>query len=185
MCGRPLRDDSAQLALLDAMVFFAAALLVSGMMFSQRAADGRDESAPFGLNDPIELLGALMRASVGRQMELPTDPRVELTGYEEFSEVLAFELDELRSGTLLVVFTEFNEVLCDALLAACTPALEPHLVAFGEDGSLDEPLVGIPRPPDIASIAYAGSMTLPGRSGAEYVVVLVLDPALPPERGGV
>lgn len=168
------------------MVFFAAALLVTGMMLNQRVTDDDfDEEGAAAFCDPADLLDALMRASVGVSMELNTSPPATVTGYEEFSEVLSFELDQLDSGVAVEVFAEFNDILRGALSGACTPAMEPHLVAFREDGSYEEPLLAIPSVPDSTALAFAGSVTLPRLSGGQYLVVLVLDPASPAERGGV
>lgn len=182
MFGRSRSDTSAQLALLDAMVFFAGALLVTGMMFSQRATDSEaHEDGIAGVCDPADLLDALMKASVGEPMELATQRMTTLTGCEEISQVLSFELDELVSGTPAEVFAEFNGIIRGALLAACTPAMELHLVAFVDNGSFDRPLLAIPSPATSVSVAVSSSVTLPSHWGGQYIVVLVLDPASPSE----
>ncbi len=181
MFGRAC-DTYAQLALLDAMVFFAAALLVTGMMFSQRPAhpevDGDDI---VDVCDPADLLDALMKASLGGPAQLATVPQTSLTGYEEISQLLSFELDELSSGTPEQVFAEVNQMICEALSAACPPAIGPHLIAFIENGSFDEPLLAIPSPAKSTSFAAAASVSIPSHWGGRYAVVLVLDPALPTE----
>lgn len=156
------------------------------MLLNQRGTDnGTEEEGAAGFCDPADLLVVLMRASVGTSMELNTSPSVTVTGYEEFSEVLSFELDELDSGTPIELFAEFNDILCGTLSGACTPAMEPHLVAFREDGSYDEPLLAVPSVPDPTALAFAGSVTLPSQLGGLYIVILVLDPAAPSEGGGV
>ena len=156
------------------------------MLFNQRGTyDDAREDGSAGFCDPADLLAVLMRASVGTSMEFDTSPSVTVTGYEEFSEVLSFELDELDSGTPVELFAEFNDHLCGTLSGACTPAMEPHLVAFREDGSYDELVLAIPSAPDPTALAFAGSVTLPRQSGGQYIVVLVLDPASPSEGGGV
>ena len=168
------------------MVFFAAALLVTGMLLNQSGSyDGAHEDGSASFCAPSDLLVVLMRASVGTSMELSTSPPVTVTGYEEFSEVLSFELDEIDSGTPVELFAAFNDILCWTLSGACSPTMEPHLVAFREDGSYDEPLLAIPSAPDPTALAFAGSVTLPRQSGGHYIVVLVLDPASPSEGGGV
>lgn len=187
MSGRMSRDCHGQLAALDAMVFFALAMLISSSTWAyvDDALVGSGADGVEGVHDPGQLLSVFLRASIGVEVVLDTDPRVTIPSREEVETCLCAELDATTSGLDGDVFGPLNEVLVSILARLAGIGYSASLSAFRttEDGLC--PMLVLETSECISENRYSGSCELPGSSGSVYLVVLTLGPALLPELGEV
>lgn len=179
MPGDLPRDKAGQLALLDAMVFFSIAMLVSSVLVLQTEASS---DATVGISDgpPTSvggLLGALMMASIGQPIKIDLGPGLTVMGQESVAECLSAELYALGSGAGPALFVELNEAVLGLLDSLTLPAFRGCLVAVHPEGSSQAPALAIPGLPRASGLSYAASCQLPCEDGSLYTVTLVLQPA--------
>jgi len=177
LCGKRRRDDGGQLALLDAMVFFAVSSMICATMASHAVNRSQAlEAAALGEPNTDEMLSVFLSASVGASIGLE-GLSVELAGYESFSEVLflvsAMVMDGQDENLLEPVLSLCSHVLAD-LCAPWSPLLVLSAEADGNMASLLE--VGEQAVSDADK--YAASQSLGEHGGVGVVVTLVLSPVL-------
>lgn len=179
MPGDLPRDKAGQLALLDAMVFFSIAMLVSSILVLQTeacsdAAVGISDGSPTSVGG---MLAALMTASIGQPVKIDLGPGLTVLGQESVAECLSAELYALGSGSGPALFAELNEAVLGLLDSLTLAAFRGWLVAVHPEGSWEAPTLAIPGLPLASSLSYAASCQLPCEDGALYTVTLVLQPA--------
>lgn len=170
MSGRRGADSGGQLATLDAIVFFSAAILVSSVLLSYglEATKGA-EIRP--TRDPANMLDVFLRASIGVDITLDLSERVVVRSNEQIGECLAIELRELVGGSPVESFLPLNQQLSNVLLRLCGHSLQHRLVVL--DKSSHEVLaIGMDLDRG-ARNAFASSMELRD-DGMDYVVILVI-----------
>lgn len=185
MYGELRRDRRAQLAVMDAILFFLVAGVVSSVMLAN-AFGSRVPGDP-GLADRLsgraaEMLRAFLDASIGRQVVLFADgSELVVPASSEIADCITAELAALEKGVDQVAFRDLNEALCAALSAIAGPSVRA-LVCVHDTGSHDSaPVLALPEtPPDSRNI-YASSCVLGEEAGAAYLIVLLLDPSPLPE----
>jgi hypothetical protein len=175
LCGRRRWREGAQLALMDAMVFFAVSMVICATLASYSASQGADvadETEAF--TDPDGLLAVYLRASLGKEFVLE-GPGLVLTGREQFSETLylvcALVVQGLNIEEFELVLTHCHLVisgLCDSWYAILRLSLAATtgwtvLAELGEEASSD---------------SLAASQNLGVCGGSQLVVTLILHPAL-------
>lgn len=175
-------DPGGQLALMDALVFFAIAMLLSSALLVQvRSVVDRD--AVIGGETDVDagnMLEVLMAASIGRSLSIPLEKEIVIARDEPVSECVRAELYALISGTDLEAFDGLNEAVADILDVLSGPSMRACLVASLLDGPSNEPLLVIPGPYRPTGLAYASSMDLPCADSVLCRVLLLLEPAFPP-----
>jgi len=179
--GDRFRRESGQLALLDALVFFSIAILVSGVMISYVGFSSGD--AMTGACEPprdvAEVLSALMAASIGSAVESQTG--LEVSGHESIAECLSAELYALSLNVERQMFDGLNAAIGEAVEPLSGPLFDWLIIVVDPDGSSDEPCLVIPESHALSSLAYAASTELPCSDGVLYTVILILEPATPSE----
>ena len=169
--------DQAQLALLDAMVFFAISAVICATLMAQVAAQltGPDEAAP-DPSETDELLAAFLGSSIGRAFIIQS-PEVEVTGYERFSDVLFMVSAMLLDGEDPGSFAEVMFYCHDVLDGLCEPWSSMLRLSSAEDGSL-RTLTEVGEQPAAGVDTCASSQNLGASDGIGLVVTLVLLPTL-------
>lgn len=177
MSGKPRRDDRAQLALMDAMVFFAVCAVICGMMTAHLASLSLDAqvSAP-GPMSVDELLMSFLGASVGREVVLE-DLGMELTGLELFSETLSLVSATVVAGGQVDSFAELL-THCESVLSTMCSPWSSMLRMSSEDGGHWETLVEVGDAPPAGVDTWASSQSLGVWAGVPLTATLVLFPAL-------
>lgn len=182
MSGRLDRRCEAQLAVLDAVVFFIAAMAISTVLMSY-VRTGVDQSLDDkgGRSDPAEVLQAFMRASIGERVTLQIDTQVCIEPSEDVASCLAAEIAALRQGVAPEVFANLDSLMERILRSVSSPALEPHLLVLEPGDPSPKTLLTLGGVPGRGECSYASSCTLGMQGGAECLVELVLCPPAPPE----
>lgn len=183
MCGRMRGDRRGQLALMDAVVFFSIAMLVSGIIVIHSGTVLRGEAI---ISDDAstrteEMLHVLLASSIGERMSIALVPELTIAGHETISECLSAELYALTCGADTTAFARLNEAVASAIRAMCGPAMSACLLVLGPDGSSESVLLAIPRLCEPDMLAYSSSFGLPCAGGLLFTVCLVLEPAAFPE----
>lgn len=179
-----LRGNSkGQLAFMDAMVFFAIAMLLSGALLAQVRSASDEYSVVVGGAevDAANMLEVLMAVSIGQTLAITLEKTIVIASHEQVSECLRAELHALASGAEPEAFDALNEAVAEALRALAGPCMRASLVASFGEGSSDEPLLEIPGRCHPAGLAYASSVDLPCGDGVVFKILLVLEPASSPK----
>jgi len=184
--GDVRRDEGGQLAALDAMVFFALAMLISSSTFAYVegvSSEHGTEAALSGECDPGQVLLVFMRASVGVEVTLDLGGEVPISSREEVATCLSAELDALAGGCGVDRFDPLNDALLTMLGKLVGIGYSAHLSAYRTTDDGAEPILVLEEAGCVSENRYSGSCEVPGAGGSAYVVVLVLGPALLPELG--
>lgn len=182
MSGRLDRRCEAQLAVLDAVIFFVAAMTISTVLMSYvrtGAESSLDDTG--GYSDPADVLEVFMRASIGERLTLLLDTQVCIEPSEEVASCLAAEVAALRQGVAPEAFADLDSLMERILRSISSPALEPHLLVLEPGDPSPKTLMTLGGAPDRGECSYASSCTLGMQGGAECLVELVLCPPAPPE----
>lgn len=171
MSGRLGEDSHGQLATLDAIVFFSAALLASSVILSY-GLGAHEVTIAGACRDPGDLLEVFLGASVGEELVLDLPERTVIGSNERIGECLNLELCSVLAGTSGEAFLPLNQLLSEALDRLCGPMLHHRLVML--DSGSDEVLAMGPDVGADARDAYASSTVMRDVSGADYLLVLIL-----------
>lgn len=168
--------------MMDALVFFTAAMAVSAVLFSYVGSEDGVGHAKNGAGSYAdEVLSAFLRASLGSRVVIGQPYDCVLDGSEGIAECLVVEARLLDAGGPLAAFEELNGCLLSVLENLCGGHHSPHLLIFDAGGSSQEPVLAMPSLPGERDSLLAGNTLLPGDDNGQYVAVLVLDPALSAE----
>ncbi len=181
MSGRLRKDHSGQLALMDSMVFFAAALVVCGVLVSYARPTVEPEESSQGDADPAEILRVLLRASIGCPVSIDLEGCHRLDGTEDVAICIAVEVRALSSGASLRVFSSLNALIIEMMISLCNPVFEPFLAIYELDDGSPNPVLMLPCEEAASECRYASSTEIPGDGGNSYKAILVLSPASLPE----
>lgn len=183
MSGRPDRGDSGQLALMDALVFFAISTVICSVMVFYTASWEDARADPLlSSADPDNILSVYLQASVGDAFVVE-GVGLELTGRERMCEVLLLLGEVALSGGPLEPFDLLLAKCGEVLRPLCMP-LRPTLSVCCEDGEGWAVLVRIGEETFTAE-AVSATQNLGGFAEARLHVTLVLSPALLPHGGDV
>ncbi len=183
MSGRRRFGRGGQLALMDAMVFFAVAMLASSVLLSYSRSQPLDPLGDAdGAGDPAEVLRVFLRASVGAEIELWDG--LTIAGCEPVADCLMAEACWISQGAAPSSFEELDIVLLAMLEKIVAPGLSPHLQVIDTvDGG--QTVLRIERSPAASDVRVSATQEFPGVGGSGYLAVLVLDPSLLLQGGGV
>jgi hypothetical protein len=163
------------------MVFFAAALLLSGIVMSF-SVDSPDPAARgFVPIDANEVLVAFLQASVSQTFEIALEEPLAVTGKETLAFCLSIEASVVVSGGPTEPFLSMNEVIYDTLVRLSPLGFDPYVAVTNESRGLDQPFFWVPGTMVRSSEVYAGSAWIPSSTGDELLVVLMLVPTSPAE----
>lgn len=176
MSGRRTHDERAQLALLDAMVFFAVSTVICSVMVSYSVSEDGSGGDVFASAAPEEVLSAYLCASLGKDFILGA-PALELLGSERVGEVLFLLMATVLDGGSLEVFEPLLSHCGEVLAGLCGPW--SHLLRLSsEDGGGTTILIMFGCEPDEGADATSSSQNLGTYGGADLTATLVLSPAL-------
>lgn len=183
MYGRSREDRRGQLALMDSMVFFVAALAICGALVSYAEPSAEPRMNLQGDTDPAEILPVLLRASIGRPILMNLEGGHYLDGTEDVAVCIAVELHALSSGASQNSFSLLNTIILEMMNSLCNPVLEPFLIIYCLDNGLTSSVLKLPCEEPESKNLYASSAEIPGEDGNPYRAILVLSPATLPESG--
>lgn len=160
---------------MDAIVFFAAAMIISSMMVSF-AGHGVDNDL-FGQEaSPAEsLLNCFLSSSILSNLTVQLSDQIDVRWQTSVRYCLAFEGDALFRGVELDSFAELNGLLWERLSASVPCAFAPHLLLLSY--SYSEPLLALPHVPQTDALGSSSSAAISPADEAKLSVVLVLCPA--------
>jgi len=183
LCGNSDSESSAQLAVMDAIVFFIGAVLVSNILLSYVVTlpNHSPESSIVGDTDPAEILRTFLATSLCESVVVDLGQKFYLDDRTTAAESLAIELLALEVGHDLNQFVHLNRLIYDMIRAVCNQAYEPHLLVFDVDDDLSGPVLSIPSAHEATKSAYASSTEIPGSGATVYLAELILYPTLLPE----
>jgi len=168
--------------LLDAMVFFAIALLVSSMLVSQARQETRPGSTGGEEAYVDSVLLAFLGASVGSSVRLMLEEPVEIESCEKIGDCLMAELHSLRDGHSTEDFEPLNAILTAVLVSIVEKPFLFSLSAYEVSGSGATLMIQLQNTEDpTGETAYASSTNVVDDDGALFVIVLQLRPAALPE----
>lgn len=177
MSGRRRRDGRAQLAVLDAMVFFAVSSLICATMASYAAShSGRGSDWDACAPDMDGLLEVFLMASLGEAPPFESFG-FELTGQETFGEALFIVSALVAEGYLAASFWPLFALCLDVLSDLCpqwSPAVRLSALAGGSWVLLAE----FGGPPLEGADTYSASQNLGASGGASLTATLLLSPGL-------
>ena len=185
MSSRKTRADAqGQLALVDAMVFFAAMLLVSGMLAAlcMPESESPQKATAGSRGDPATVLRVFLGSSLGAPVFLDKPMAFMLDSRQEVAECLAVEVQAVESGIAVSCFRSLNDMLLSILVTLCGLSLEPSLEVVRMTDFQPETLIEFGHELPKSQNIYASSTELPGSGDHVHLVKLELAPALLPEH---
>ncbi len=171
--------DEGQLALMDALVFFVGAILISSMLLSLPGKASTSTRTSDSSIETARLLDSVLSASIGANLTLELDRPVHISRQSLVRDCLAFEADFLVRGEDPDRFSQLNSIVVDMLRECAPSSMEPHLLFVYR--SYSEPLLALPHLPGEECTRIASSVGLALEGGFEILVVLVLCPSAPSE----
>ncbi len=177
MSGRT--DSFAQLALVDAVVFFLAAAIVSELLISLGCLDEFDSdltSEPVGY-DPDELSEAFLRSSLGVGLTVKVSGHdLRLTERDPILDCLLLEAHAIALGEGESDFSVLNIRLGEILNSVLGPFVEPSLRLVDITNGTPTVLVSLPSEWGEAESAYSASTEISDGTGRAYLIQLRLVP---------
>ena len=173
------RDDGAQLALMDAMVFFTVCAMICATMVSYASLQTGGEVGP--LEDPPDIdrmLEVLLDASLGDRIVIG-GAGLELTGSEDVSEAVLMVSSLVLAGSTEEVFSEVLLRIESILCAVCAPWMHEMSILFlSLDGWAQ--LLDIGTDMEDATDVWCASQNMGSCRGVPLLLTLALSPALLP-----
>jgi len=174
-------SDRGQLALMDAMVFFAVMLLICSLQLSMCREDGVYDDMHLdlaGRSDPESVLPVLLKASIGVRCVVSLESQLEVLAYTTVSECLAAEAVAVMRGAPLDPFDVLNGVILGIAANISHPLLAPHIVLYHECDDDMTILLRIERWPPSSEDLFAACCDLPEDGDVRLTVSFQLEPAL-------
>lgn len=159
------------------MVFFAAALVVCGVLVSYTRPLAESRTDLHGSADPAGILRVLLCASIGCQVSIDLEGSHLLDGTEDVATCIVVEVLALSSGASQTLFSQLNAIILEMMNSMCNPVFEPVLIVYALDNGLPNPVLTLPNEEMDSENRYASSTEIPGADGNPYQAVLILYPA--------
>lgn len=169
--------------MLDAVVFFSAAIVVSSALL-QYLDDSLSEDQlpdPGRQPDADEILRVFLRSSIGVRLDIVLDCAYTFPEESTFIELLQLEAIAVEQGFPQSRFEDADSTVDEALARMVGPLHSHHLSCMALDGETSEMLFAIPSLAPASGNIIASSQLVPGLSGEGYLVQLQLAPHLLPE----
>jgi hypothetical protein len=168
---------------MDAMVFFAVAIVASSVVLSYADESPLDPLGDWQAGgDPEGVLRVFLRASIG--VDVPLWEGLVISDRELVADCLLAEAVSLVEGRNASCFDGLNSALLTMLEALASPGFEPHLkvLDMAEGGTevfvVEETAVS-------GDTLMSASQELPAVASSDCLVVLVLAPSLLLQGGSV
>ncbi len=177
MCGSLRSDERAQLALMDAMVFFAVSMVICGTLMSYVVSNAGDHYEAVGTGaDTDESLAVFLESSLGEGFVLD-GLGLELTGREQLGETLLLISAMVLQGHPSEVFEPVLLHIEEVLVRVCDPCAALLRVSLAE-GVEWVTVMEIGQEPAENADTDSASQNLGMCEGAPVMVTLILCPAL-------
>lgn len=165
--------DAGQLALMDAVVFFIAAIAVSGVLASFVETSPRSEGASSCGVDVDDSLSVILHSSLGSDIDvLVGGDNVTLSRSDAIVDCLLLEAHAIAEGDDVADFVRLNLRVTDILATIFWPYGEPSFRLVDVSGRTPIVLASIPLEwPDVY-LAYAASANISDAFGGEFLVQL-------------
>jgi len=163
---------------MDAMVFFAIAITISGILSYNATTEASQHPicSSDGQSDPETVLRVFLDSSIGQEVEMGLNGGVSVSSNSQIGECLKVEIDAIVQGTNVSVFGPLNTMYVLTLESICSPVVEPYLVALQLDEGRTRLLFSLPGEVPESATQYASSSDLPGSEDDRYLILLVLVP---------
>lgn len=184
MYGARGRTRAGQLALMDAIVFFSVAVLISSIMLSRTYQEYRDEVKGPELDaayDVSSFLEVLLRGSIGEAMSLNITGNMTIRPTTTVGECLAMEASALLDGESADAFRGMNDLILVIAGRIAGQLVVPHVWILHSLNDSWIPVVEIENHPPMSENRRAAWFDLPADGADRCRVTLVLEPALLPE----
>lgn len=180
MSGDDSPDDQAQLAVMDAIVFFVVAMVISSLLLYHANIDEeiRPQEHGSGSADPDAVLGAVLHASVGSEVFVPMDAPRHIPADTEVCRCLLLEAEQIIGGTSAKIFEGLNCVLSSILERTSNPVYSSCLSLFLLGDSVPEKLFSISNGECLSSQSFSSCAGFSLAGGEEVLIQLCLAPTL-------
>ncbi len=180
-------DSHAQLALLDAIVFFTVILALCSSMVAYVEIFETYRLDECGINavDASELLSVFLRTSIGASVQVASGTDIEMTGRESMADILMVICDAKLSGVDESFFAPLPSMILETLVLVSPSYIEPHLVILDLTSSPNSEMLVLENSPCREADTSAASQMMMDPEGRSFLLVLVLEPALGPHDLGV
>ena len=176
------RHIDAQLALMDSIVFFLAAMVVSAVLFSTVRQDADRELSGVSWFDAESALDAILRCSLGTDTNVVAGGEpVTIPSRTEIGECLLLEAHFIAEGDVRTDFVDLELEVSQVLKAVCPPCSEIQLVVSELRNGTPEKLFYIPWDWTETGLVSAATAELAGTDGGTFLVQLRSAPAAAPE----
>lgn len=185
----PLRKTRAgQLALMDAIVFFSVAILISSIILSQTYQEYRAEVEAQEFDaayDVSSFLEVLLRGSIGEGLSLNVTGHMAISSATTIIECLAMEASALFLGESLDAFQAMNGLILIIAERMAGQQVVPHVWVLRSLNDSWVPIVEIEESPPLSENRRAAFFDLPADGVERCRITLVLEPALLSETRGI
>jgi len=188
LSGARGRTRAGQLALMDAIVFFSVAVLISSIMLSRTYQEYTDEVEVQEFDaayDVSSFLEVLLRGSIGEGMILNVSGLITIRPTTTVSECLAMEASALLNGKSLETFQGMNDLILIIAGRMAGQQVVPHVWILHSLNDSWIPVVEIENRSPMSENRHAASFDLPADGADRCRVTVVLEPALLPESRGI
>ena len=171
------------MALMDALVFFVAAMTVSAILISLAPSDDQSPHLPkSGTSDPSVILNFFLESSVGERVAIELEKQVFVDDSDDAALCLVLEASALKAGAPLEAFCQLNALLERMLRSLTSPLFRPCLSLIDPYDTAGGALLSLMSVPENSDLAYASSCNLSLEDGTKCLAVLVLSPTSSPEK---
>ena len=165
--------SAGQLALMDAIVFFVAAIAASGIMISLVESNPVIEGDPCGACDVDDALSVILHSSLGEVVDVLVDgDQVILSRGDTMADCLMLEAHAIAEGDDAAGFGRLNLRLMDIAGAVFGTFMEPSFRLVDITDEIQTVLISIPFEWQEVRVAYAASAELSDAHGGEFIVQL-------------
>ena len=179
LSGYRKSGNEAQLAVFDAMVFFAVCLLTCSLLISNAQHSQRSQLDAALASDQAEtLLRVYLASSLGVTMEIDRSGLI-VTGHESIADIVATMVELRLDGVDMSPYTGIMAACGSVLSNICPDCWSPEMRAFRADATEMIPLLSFGEHEDRDSDRISASQTITTRDEIQVLLVLTLSPALP------
>jgi hypothetical protein len=164
---------------MDAIVFFLAAMVVSGVLFSAVAKSVDDDGIePCAWFDAERALVAILRSSVGSKIAVTVGGEsLVINEWMEIAECVLLEAHVIAEGDGDSDFSALNSILSEVLNDVCGLSMNARLCVHELQNGTPTELFSVPRSWADARVTYASTTELVDSEERTYLVQLCSAPA--------
>ncbi|MDH3364790.1 MAG: hypothetical protein OEM29_02125 [Thermoplasmata archaeon] len=188
MSARCSFNDRGQLALMDAMVFFAVAILISSLqlcMYRVEAVPDDVNANPASRCNPESILPVFLKASLGARCVVQLDRPLDVPAHTTVSECLAAEATAVLRGEPVDSFDSLNSMILGIATNISHPLMTPHVILHLHTIVGDAVILRIERSPPGSGDILSACCDLPEDGIQRVTISFQLEPAFLPEGFGI